>query len=156
MGHMQTMDALTRLADHQERILAQIDRARALVDLDPVAARDPLARSRWGLTRLLREYQLFKHREIFDPVIAGGDEARARLARRMKAACLAAGQDYVSYVAQWSSRDVTGCWAEYRPAMLAMVETLRDHLAAERSGVGALLADACRARRSLGKRVAAT
>ena len=139
---MRTPDPLPRLYDQQTRILAQIESATALLRLDPLVARAPLARARWTLARMLREYQLFKHREIFDPAIAGGDEREVAAACDLRASCIAAGDAFTAYVARWSSLDIAALWDSYRPAMRRMAGELRTHLVRERAQVERLLAPA--------------
>ena len=130
---------LDRLHQHQEGILGIMRGAEPLLtdpSLRDVAA---LARSRWALMRALTAYQHFKHGEIFDPVIARrllGDDGRAE---RLKRACLAISEDFRGHVAKWSACDVTGEWAQYQPAGLAMIARLRAHIARERGEVEVLL-----------------
>lgn len=130
---------LTRLGEHQSGILAILRGAEPLL-LDPVE-RDVAgpARARWALMRALMGYQQFKHREIFDPAIAGRVLGDAQRAGRMKRACMMMGDEFRGHVAKWSAADVGGCWPIYQPAALAMVARLRAHIAKEREEIEALL-----------------
>ncbi len=144
---MQTERALQELDAHHVRLLSHIDAAERLVTLSADQAQHRLARSRWELVRLLQAYQVFKHSEIFDPAIRSGSPPHVRAAVGMKAACIAAGEQFHAYVRDWSSRDVAAAWEEYRPAMLAMTATLRAHIAQERRTIRALLAGSDRTRK---------
>jgi hypothetical protein len=144
---MLTTDALTRLHDHQSRILVQIDGAVAMLGMDPDTARLPLARLRWTMVRMLRAYQLFKHGEIFEPVAAHGDADQRARARQMREACIAAGERFAAHVARWSCRDVVSAWSEYQPALRSAAADLRSHIAQERRQIERLLAGSVRTRR---------
>ncbi len=129
---------LERLRQHQDTALAIMRGGEALLR-DPSRDTAALARARWALMRVLGAYQLFKHREIFDPAIAGTVLGDARRAARMKAACTAIGEDFKGYVAKWSGTDVLAQWHLYQPAALKMIEQLRSHIARERAEITALL-----------------
>lgn len=137
---MLTKDVLLRLYDHQSRILARIDASTALLRLGPVEARVPLARARWAMARMLREYQLFKHTEIFDPVIADGDDRQVAAARRLRDNCAAAGDGVSAHVERWTTADVTAQWASYCRSVRQSAGEMQAHIARERSQVEALLA----------------
>ena len=143
---MRTEDALRRLIDLQTRILAEVDAAAVVLGGGPETARAELAKARWSVSRVLREYQLFKHVEIFDPAIARGSPSQADAARRMKAACIAAGRDHAEHVARWSVSDAAAHWDEYRAAMRALVAAIRTHIRRERVDVERLLAGSERTR----------
>ena len=122
----------------QDRILAIADRSEAIL-------RDPdnrdvtaLGVCRWEAARVLREYQIFKHSRIFDPLERGQDY-RAIKARRMKADCIRVGEEFRAYVLKWSVVSILDHWAEYPPAALDVCKRIRTHLARERIGVAELL-----------------
>ena len=131
---------LDRLQTHQDGILAIMRGAEPLLR-DPVS-RDVagLARARWALMRALTAYGLFKHNEIFDPAINRRVLGEAQHAERMKRACVAMGDEFRGHVTKWSGTDVTGEWASYQPAALAMMARLRAHIAIEKREIAALLA----------------
>jgi hypothetical protein len=121
----------------QDRILAIVARAEALLrsDTRDVAA---LGKARWEVARALREYQLFKHNRIFDP-LGSGPDYRAIRARRMKAECIRVGEEFRQYVLKWSVVSILDHWADYHPAALDAVVRIRAQLAKERIGVAQLL-----------------
>lgn len=144
---MQTSHALALAHEHRVRIEDHIAAATALLSGDPGAARRPLARARWGLVQLLREYHLFKQFEIFDPLISSGSPAHAPCATELRRLCADSWNGFCNYTLEWSGRDVAGCWDTYRAAMLAMADAVRVHIATEGREMIALLAGAQRTRR---------
>ena len=143
---MRVADALARLDQHQTDILATIAGALKLAEGEPAVVRMALARARWKLARQLREYQVFKHNEIFGPATLSGTPLHAERARAMAQHCTDNGEQFQDYLKRWSSRDVVQQWEEYKPAMLAMTSQLRRMLAVERGNVVALLAGSARTR----------
>lgn len=136
---MTPQNTLRRLAEHQAAGLALVDRAERLLARDDPRDAAALARARWEGTRALIAYALFKHRELFDPAVAGPDPARARLGGEMKARCEAMGERVRAHVRHWSATDVERHWGAYRSAALALAADLRRHLAEERRGAERLL-----------------
>lgn len=128
---------LARLDEHQAAILDILRRGERMLH---ASERDVagLARARWELARAILGYQGFKHREIFDPAAAGAP-SHAALARRLKAECVATGESFRAYLSRWSSVSVGDHWAEYQPAALALIATIRTHLARERREAQPLL-----------------
>jgi hypothetical protein len=122
----------------QDRIHAIVNKAEAILrqpDNRDVAA---LGAARWEVARVLREYQLFKHSRIFDPLERGSDY-RAIKAKRMKADCIRVGEEFRAYVLKWSVVSILDHWADYHPAALDAVARIRAHLKRERVGVAELL-----------------
>lgn len=124
--------------EFQDRILAIVARAEAILR-DP-ANRDvaALGQTRWEVARALREYQLFKHNRIFDPLERSHDY-RAVKARRMKAECTRFGEEFRKYVLKWSVISIIDNWADYHPAALEATARVRAHLAKERIGIVELI-----------------
>lgn len=129
----------TALDDHQQRLLAKLGENDALL-----RAAEPdshaLGCVRWQLVRLLREYQLFKHRRIFDPAIRSGVTLARAQAETMKAECIAAGEAIARFVLTWSAVEGPVDWSAYRLAALDLHLAIRRHVVRERRGVIALLA----------------
>ncbi|WP_147083464.1 hypothetical protein [Sphingomonas ginsenosidivorax] len=97
-----------------------------------------LSKARMEMTRLLMDYALFKHREIFAPVLAaGGDKTHDCL--RLKTACIAAGQEYRDFTRSGNRADPLADWDGYRASAMAMARTMAAHLADERAGLRKLL-----------------
>ncbi len=131
--------ALDRLEEHQDRIVGLIGEARHAV-LGPVAtAREELARVRWQMLRAMREYQIFKHSEIFDPVIASPDALRVASARRLKTSCIAASERYRQHTLRWSTQGIAAAWPAYVLALEETCRAIEGHLADERDLVALLL-----------------
>lgn len=130
---------LARLHQHQQAVLSIMDEAEPLLR-DP-AARDvaALARARWAMVRGLGEYQLFKHRRIFDPALATPDAPSRERAARLKQRCVEMGDEFRAYVTRWGGADVAGEWPTYQAAALKMMARLRAHVARERTECEALI-----------------
>jgi hypothetical protein len=136
-----TKSSLVRQLDyHQQRISSILRWATPLLEIAAVTsevAAEMMAR-RMKLSRLLMDYALFKHRDSFEPVIAGGGVKGAE-AMRLKLACIDAGEAYRDYTKAAGPTRPLAQWSTYRVTALAMAEAIRDHLAQERSGIRKLL-----------------
>lgn len=128
-----------QLQAHQDRISAIVASKEAILHAPGAPDTAALARLRWELVRALSAYRLFKHTQLFDRLATRGSPAQAALAAEMKAACAVMEEDLRAYVRQWSGVAVTDAWASYRPAALAMMRRLGDHLARERGEAMRLL-----------------
>lgn len=122
----------------QDRIPAIINRAESLLQNSDTYDVTALGQARWEAARCLREYQLFKHARIFDPLDRGQD-SRAITARRMKAECIRGGEEFRAYVLKWSVVSIPDHWANYHPAALDAIARIRAQLIRERIGVAELL-----------------
>ena len=131
-------DLLSRLHGHQAEILDILGRAETMLD----ATRDVagLSRIRWVLVRVMGRYQIFKHHQVLDPLIARGSPLEAQRAIRMKEACLALGEAFHEHVRKWSASDVEAQWPAFQPAARAMMGRIRAHITRERAEMDALLA----------------
>jgi hypothetical protein len=130
---------------HQTVVRDLLARKEALIRASQGDA-EALSRLRWELIRAFMAYQMFKHREIFDAAASGGTPDQVVLAKRLKVDCIAMGAAHREYTQTWSLTDVADRWPEYQSAALAMIETLRVHLAAERRETQAIMG--VRARRA--------
>ena len=124
--------------EFQDRIHAIVDRAEANLRNPAGADFAALGQTRWEAARALREYELFTHSRIFDPLIRGPDY-RALKARTMKADCVRMGEQFRAYVLKWSVVSIADHWAEFYPAALDVMALIRTHLARERTGVSELV-----------------
>ena len=122
----------------QDHIHAIVDRAEAI--LREPGNRDvaSLGQARWQAARALRQYQLFKHGRIFDPIAASQD-FRALKARQMKEDCISFGDAFHKYVLRWSVVSIADNWEEYHAAALGSVARIRAQLVKERVGIAELL-----------------
>lgn len=137
---MNTDQALLIVQRHQGEILATVAGIMALVDGEPVRVQGDLARARWHLARQLRAYQLFKHGEIFGPLVRFGPPHQARRATDAAAVCLQHGEAFRGYLRRWSGRDILHDWPEYRSSVRTLATALRQALAMERIEIATLTA----------------
>lgn len=120
-------------------VLSLLDRARPHLN-----GRDPetwsaLAPFRGELGAALHALQVYKHREIFDPLIrAGGPNVAA--VKDLKAGCIKLGLDYEAYTRKWSTADIGARWPEYRLAGLSMMRQIRERMAEQDAAIRALYA----------------
>jgi hypothetical protein len=133
-------DRFARYLHHVERVEDIVRRGDGLLRTtgDPDIA--AIGKIRWELSRAVREYQLFKHMMIFDPLMAAGGW-RVGVARELKEDCLRAGADYRDYLARWSVISILDHWSDYKPAALGVVAKMRRHIARERTRMEQLLSD---------------
>jgi hypothetical protein len=129
---------IAELHRHQDGIVAHLVETRRLLGQPSEAAGYALAQRRWELARLLRAYQLFKHFELFDPLIRRGQLPQVEAATRMKVRCIDAGNAYTAFVRQWGGTDVLANWTGYARAVADMSDRVRAHLTRERQDSVAL------------------
>lgn len=143
---MRVGDAIQRLEAYQTRIDAVLTRTGRALDVTP---RDPvaLAHLRWELLRLLREYQLFKHGELFEPLLRGGDAGRRMRAATLKDRCLAMAEVVTEHTQRWTVAGTADA-GSYTDEARALLVRLVQHLSEERSGVAHLLDGVLRTRQA--------
>lgn len=127
-----------RFTELQSRIHAIVDESEALLVQGDARNADALGKVRWELARALREYQLFKHSCIFDPIERRQDP-NAPKARRMRADCIRFGEEFLAYVLRWSAASPLQQWDEFESASRSMVAGIRAQLASERIAMADLL-----------------
>lgn len=137
---MRTDEALLFVQRYQADILSTVAAMASLIDGEPMLVQAELARARWQLARQLRAYQLFKHGEIFGPLVRLGSPVEARLAEQAAMVCLAHGEAFRGYLRRWSGRDILHDWPEYRASVRTLGTTLRQALAVERIEIAKIVA----------------
>ncbi|WP_174280295.1 hypothetical protein [Sphingomonas bacterium] len=143
---MHVAAAITRLEQYQGRITALIDRTRVALDQP---ARDPvaLATLRWEMLRLLREYQLFKHGELFDPLLRAADLGRRGRAASLKARCIEMAAAVGDHGRRWAEAG-TATAERHADETHTLLTRLTQHLLRERLGVTELLSGLQRTRQA--------
>jgi predicted RNase H-like nuclease (RuvC/YqgF family) len=96
--------------------------------------------------RALRAYQLFKHVEVFDPIIASQCPKRAREAEELKRKCIEIGQQYEEHVRRWTLTGPAHSWPRYLGDAEHIIGRLRAHLAEEAKRIDQLIAGLQRTR----------
>jgi hypothetical protein len=99
------------------------------VDLQPIPPADSahLLSNRMRMARILTAYQLFVHRELYQPLHARREPGDADRARQLKTECMELADALRRHMSLWSGRDLASSWSEYRPAELAMIERVREN-----------------------------
>lgn len=139
---------LATLSSYQAQIRALLDQAEAILTLPTSELAEQAAQLRWQLLRVLRAYQIFKHAEIFDPLLRDATPSRARLAADMKARCTAIGEAYIGHTQEWTLSRSGGDWDLYRQRATIMLAQIADHLSSEARNSGILLRGIDRIRRA--------
>lgn len=137
---MNKRDLAAKLDAHQTAVLPIV--SWGIRQMHREASTAPLASEltakRMELTRLLVDYALFKHRDVFAPAIAmGGDQAVEGM--RLKAACIEMGERYRAFIRSPDSGQRIDDWSSYRYEALAMAIELHEHLVSERVAIRKLL-----------------
>lgn len=120
------------------RALVMMIRARHLVEADRMGAIALLNACRKRLGEHFKRYQIFKHGQIFDPVVSFGPASSKIVARGMKIDCMQLGETFSAYTDRWrklSPRD----WPTYRRDMIELVEMITANLQDELRAMRQLL-----------------
>lgn len=120
------------------RALTMMIRARYLVEADRISAIALLNACRKRLGEHFRRYQIFKHSQIFDPVVAFGPASSKIVARGMKIDCLQLGETFSTYSERWRKLSLQD-WPTYRRDMIAHTEMITMNLQAELRAMRQLL-----------------
>lgn len=115
-------------------VLSLLDRARPLLDGRDAGSWSALAPFRAELGAALQALQIYKHHEIFDPIIAEGG-SRTAIAKQLKVECIQLGLEYETYKRTWVSADIDARWPEYRLAGLAMMRQIRERMAEQHKAI---------------------
>lgn len=126
------------MREYHARLQILLDRSSAAVSENAVKNVE-LAGLRWQLVRLLREYQLFKHVEVFDPLIKSNGSSQCANARDMKERCEIIGDQYNGFIKAWNLGDNGPSSADYRAAATKVLAAVRRHVASESEQIPRLL-----------------
>lgn len=119
---------LRTLDDYFDRMLAiNADAERHVLGGAENAA--TLARLRREQAQTMTSYQLYVHRELFEPLIAGGVPADVARARALKVECISLSEDFRAYSRRWTEQNPADHWAIYRAGALEMTARVREHVA---------------------------
>lgn len=136
---MKGRSLLDRLVEHQNGVREIFARAEACLRHPHQRDALTLAKLRWEVARAIGAYTLFKHHELFDPLVTHGNAEQARVAAEAKRVCLAMGEQFHAHVRKWSGTPVAEHWDDYKPAAVAIMAKLRVHFDTERQVVASML-----------------
>jgi ABC-type histidine transport system ATPase subunit len=131
---------LATLGNYQNQMWAITLEGEALLNrLEP---QDPaeVNRLRMELARVMTAYQLFVHREVFEPLIRTGTPAEVNQARAMKSECILIAEEFRAFVHLWTAADIAVRWADYQAAGLDFARRIRAHIERVRAIAPACLA----------------
>ena len=135
---MHAHSAIRKMSDYHTRLRTLLDRSSEALANDAVDI-VTLAGLRWQLVRLLREYQLFKHTEIFDPIIRHRPLGRNEHASRLKARCEIMGTRYNDFIKRWHLGASGPSSSDYRDAARKMIDDVAQHVVEEGGEIARLL-----------------
>lgn len=143
---MQSERALEILAQYQRSIMTILCQGRRTLAASDASQMMALALIRWEMTRTLREYQLFKHGEIFDPIMRVAGSPRGRVAAALKERCLCLGEAFRKHVQRWSLEGPATAWDDYQREAISLAVQIEQHLEMEMREITALLVGLARTR----------
>ena len=130
---------LATLRTYQDRVLALAGEAERLLRDEGRDAAPRISRLRIEQGVVMAAYQLFVHREMFAPMVQGGDPAAVEAAKQLKVSCIAFSNAFAHHTQEWSRRDAAAEWGSYQPAALAMIAEVRGHVRQVRDLLGPAL-----------------
>jgi len=130
---------ITRLHEHHAEIEHCLREGKLLLLGGDACRLKAMGLVRWRLMRSLRAYRLFKHGELFDPLLAATTGPHWVQAVELKRRCIVLAEDYADYVARWTQTNALRAWPDYLLAAEAMVARIRRHLAEEAAGIERLV-----------------
>jgi len=87
-----------------------------------------LAQARAEQARTITAYQLYVHREIFEPMIRNGSPVQIGRARAMKVECIMLAEDFRAFARLWNVDNALDQWPVYQSAALALRDRIRAHV----------------------------
>lgn len=90
-------------------------------------------------------YQLFVHREVFEPLMRDGDDYQRRTACELKAECIMLTQDLRDSIKGFMARDTPLDWQQLRARVAGFNTVVRAHIAKVRALTGSALTVPARA-----------
>lgn len=119
---------LNSLEEYRDRMIAITDRAAVHLQQCTPEGILELGRCRAEMSRVLTIFQLFVHREIFEPLTASGDPAKRRLGNELKTECIVLTEEFRHSCRRWNNVDLQEHWAEYQPSAFAFRRRILTHL----------------------------
>jgi hypothetical protein len=138
--------AIELLGEHQRKVRELLRQTHEVLTPGQPETFAAVATLRWQIMRALRAYQLFKHHEIFDPLVTSGNAPTKAAATVLKEQCLAIGKDYAGFVERWSSGAATADWTRYATEAKKVVRRIDQHLINEQDKVRLLIGNIDRTR----------
>jgi hypothetical protein len=122
------------LEHYLDRILSITDTVEKHLPTLPPDDTAIIDAGRLTMARLLTAYQLFIHRELFEPLLESGNRADVSCARELKAECIGLADSFRIHARKWALQKPLDRWDEYQPASLCMLKRVRQHAFRVRRG----------------------
>lgn len=137
---------LSRLDEHHVRLSEVIKRGDMLLASSVPPDRKLISQACDEFVCILGRYQLFKHQELFDPIIDDGPPDKARLAQQMKAECMMLSKEYQAHVAHSANLDISAQWGSHREGVIRLLARINAHIRRERWITASLLIEPTKTR----------
>jgi hypothetical protein len=132
---------LNTLGEFLDRMTAITIRSEEhLASMSPVGVEE-LAKARTEQARIITSYQLFVHREVFEPIVAAGSPADVARVKALKTECIVLAEEFRVFARSWSFDEVMADWPTYRSAALGFVDRIRRHASNVRRTAPSYLGD---------------
>ena len=120
---------LATLRLYHDRVDALAREAETLLREGSKAGLPRVAKLRVDQGLAMAAYQLFVHRELFEPLIRTGSPPQIEGAKALKVECVVLSGTFCRHAQYWSKRDPGDEWDDYRAAALSMIAAIRGHIA---------------------------
>ncbi len=124
------------LDDYLDKMLAITFRVEPHISGRTPSCVAELANARANQARPITAYQLYVHRELFEPIMHTGRADQIAAAREMKVECIMLAEDFRAFARQWHIDNVLSEWHVYQPAALALRDRIRSHISHVRKLAG--------------------
>lgn len=119
---------LTTIEEFRDRMIDIIARAGPNLKAPSPEGIANLDRCRAEMASVLSAYNLFVHREIFEPLFSAGSPAEAAAAKAMKVECICLIEEFRRFTSEWRFADVAGAWSEYQALAHNLRSRIEGHL----------------------------
>lgn len=84
---------------------------------------------RQTMVQVLTSYQMFVHRELFEPLLANGSASQISQVKLIKAECVALVEAFRAFFREWMGDAVVRQWDIYKQAARGMMDRIKRHIA---------------------------
>jgi len=125
---MAILESIREYDGHRDGVISTLNRARPHLNHGYTDAWPELELLRHELSQRMQAFQVFKHRELFDPLIRGHG-GQGVIGLQLKTDCIKLGADYSDFQRRWLKAEVEARWPEYRLSAIVMMTTIRTAIA---------------------------
>lgn len=122
----------------EEMLAITSDAERHLRSAEPRGIAE-LGQVRARMTQAMSAYQIYVHREVFEPASRDGSPDEIARARALKIECVMLSEEYRAFARHWAIDDIAATWPRYQPAALDWNRRVERHVGMIRDGSFAAL-----------------